>query len=323
MYSWSESPANLSTKRPWRVGTATPSISTIRPIRQNLWADGGTKLTATFPTAIPSYSNPTASMTLGSAGHDALHANANDDIIAIASKMGKGSSLPNTAGVLRVTNAGTLSTGWGLVQTADIGLGVIGTQHIAGSQITSALIANDTILDADINSAAGIAVSKLAAMANKSLLTSNGTTNSASASPTVSGSFTAEAGLNAGTTGAATGEVKTSSHAKIGGTMFPGGQTTWGYVVLANNTAVAASATLDLGNRNGRMTIWNNTTAEVVQVYTKGGFGSVVVFSAISTGFVVGSDTGTTTAIYWDGSTYRIKNRSAGSQNYAVMLEGA
>jgi hypothetical protein len=75
-------------------------------------------------------------MTLGSAGHDALHANANDDIIAIASKLGKGSSLPNIAGVMRVTNAGTLSTGWGQIVSGDITDGTIATVDMAANAVS-------------------------------------------------------------------------------------------------------------------------------------------------------------------------------------------
>jgi hypothetical protein len=59
-------------------------------------------------------------MTLGSADHVALHSNVNDDVIGLATKLGIGASPPNTAGVLRVTNTGTQSTGYGLVQTGDV-----------------------------------------------------------------------------------------------------------------------------------------------------------------------------------------------------------
>ena len=90
-------------------------------------------------------------MTLGSADHVALHSNVNDDVIGLATKVGKGASVPNTAGVLRVTNTGTQSTGFGLVQTADIGL----------LQVTAAQIANDTITAAQI-AAGGVGASEVA-----------------------------------------------------------------------------------------------------------------------------------------------------------------
>lgn len=77
-------------------------------------------MTAQFPTVIPVYTNPTSSMTLGSADHVALHSNVNDDVIALATKQGIGASLPNVAGVMRVSNAGTLTTVWGPVVNADV-----------------------------------------------------------------------------------------------------------------------------------------------------------------------------------------------------------
>lgn len=41
-----------------------------------------------FPTTLPLYSNPTAAMTLGEAVHDQLHTLVNNDVVAIATKVG-------------------------------------------------------------------------------------------------------------------------------------------------------------------------------------------------------------------------------------------
>lgn len=121
-------------------------------------------MAAQYPTIVPVYSNPTASMTLGSADHVALHSNINDDVVALATKAGKGASLPNTAGVWRVTNTGTQSTGWGLIQTADIGLLQITAALMAADTITAAQIAANAVDTAEINALA-VTTAKIAANA--------------------------------------------------------------------------------------------------------------------------------------------------------------
>ncbi len=75
-------------------------------------------MTAQFPTTIPVYSNPTASMTLGSADHAGLHDNVNDDVVQIATKIGSGSSVPSAGTVFRGTGVGT--SGWGALVNADV-----------------------------------------------------------------------------------------------------------------------------------------------------------------------------------------------------------
>jgi hypothetical protein len=142
-------------------------------------------MTAQFPTVVPVYTNPTASMTLGSADHVAQHSNINDDVIGLATKLGKGASLPNTAGVLRVTNTGTQSTGYGLIQTADFGSGVV----------DSAAIANGAIVDADVNASAAVALSKLASTgsANRVVATSTGAAGSFSMQQVASAMIAADA----------------------------------------------------------------------------------------------------------------------------------
>lgn len=66
-------------------------------------------MAASFPTSIPALTNPTASDQLSSATvpHATQHANANDEIEALATKVGTGASTPTTVGdVLTVTGAG-------------------------------------------------------------------------------------------------------------------------------------------------------------------------------------------------------------------------
>jgi hypothetical protein len=67
----------------------------------------------------------------------------------------------------------TTST-WGLVQsTASIGTGAITEEKLASSAVTSTKIADGTIVNADINAGAGIALSKLVAGVSGQIIVAN------------------------------------------------------------------------------------------------------------------------------------------------------
>lgn len=87
-------------------------------------------MAAEFPTSIPTDHNSTGSETLAQAasglGHAALHNDHSDEIVAIATKLGTGSSTPSSGTVLRGTGAGT--SGWGDV---DLTTDVTGTLPVA------------------------------------------------------------------------------------------------------------------------------------------------------------------------------------------------
>lgn len=103
-----------------------------------------------FPTALDSFSNPTASSTTAAVDHAAQHANANDAIEAIEAKLGISASTPAAGKVLRATGTGT--SAWGAVTSADVS-GVTGSGNfvlatsptIAGATLSSAIIANPTL----------------------------------------------------------------------------------------------------------------------------------------------------------------------------------
>lgn len=149
-----------------------------------------------FPTSILSLADAIGSQFLsvffgGSVAHSTGINQMKADLVAAEEKIGTGASTPTAGKLLGATGTGT--SGW------------------------------RTAVDADIDAAAAIAVSKLAAGANKTILTSNGTANSMATSATVSGSLTAEAGLNIGAaTGAGTGEVKASGKFTAGTKIYPG-----------------------------------------------------------------------------------------------------
>lgn len=65
---------------------------------------------ATFPTALPSYSDPTSTNFLNNPPHATQHAANNDDTVAIATKLGTGSSTPVANTTLQ--GNGTGSSTW-------------------------------------------------------------------------------------------------------------------------------------------------------------------------------------------------------------------
>lgn len=219
------------------------------------------------------------------------------------------------------TNSIFTSTGFRQILNADVAAGAA----IAYSKLSL----GTSIVNADIATAAAIAISKLAPMTNKTLFTSNGATNSASASPTVSGSFTAEVGLNAGTTGAGTGEVKTSGAIMAGLAVYPSGQTIVGF--LAGTGSVVAGASAGAGIATTLTGIGPNLYGILHIVDT--GTGSHI-FCDLSPGAVnnggtaikligadfsgAGSDTGTQIAIYLSGGQVTLRNRKGDSSTHNI-----
>lgn len=64
-------------------------------------------MSALFPTSLPLAGSASSSDTLAAAGHTALHNNDRDEIRAVATKIGTGSSTPVSGRVLRGNGAGT------------------------------------------------------------------------------------------------------------------------------------------------------------------------------------------------------------------------
>lgn len=128
-------------------------------------------MTAQFPGSIPTYTNPTAAMTLGSAGHDALHANANDDIVELARKAGTGVSTPDAIYKSLMASAAGV-TDWGYhtsVKFAEVsGTGASGVLEITGipsthrnliikylGRSTAALVADDVNMTFEASATVG------------------------------------------------------------------------------------------------------------------------------------------------------------------------
>lgn len=88
-----------------------------------------------FPGAIPPASAAVTTDTLAAAGHTALHNNDRDEIRALASKLGTGSSTPAAGQVLRSTGAATSL--WGAVSLTTDVTGVL-PQGSGGTGTTSA-----------------------------------------------------------------------------------------------------------------------------------------------------------------------------------------
>lgn len=103
-------------------------------------------MTTAFPGALDTFTNPNAAtdyLNTGAVLHDAQHANANDAVEAIEAKIGTGASTPIVNRLLRGTGTGT--SAWAQVAAGD---------YAAGS-----------IVNADVNSAAAIAATKMASYA--------------------------------------------------------------------------------------------------------------------------------------------------------------
>lgn len=110
-------------------------------------------MTAQFPAAIPIYTNPTASMTLGSADHDVLHSDANDDIVQLATKLGSGATSSVTAlGTALVGTAPGISGWFQVVQGAT--LIVAASNASAASKRLAHYICDGVSDNVEINAAA-------------------------------------------------------------------------------------------------------------------------------------------------------------------------
>lgn len=93
---------------------------------------------ANFPGSLPSIPTSSAAQTLAAAGgigHTALHGLINGEILAIATKMGTGSSTPAAGKVLRGTGVGT--SGWGAV---DLATDITGSLPVANAGLVLATI---------------------------------------------------------------------------------------------------------------------------------------------------------------------------------------
>lgn len=84
-------------------------------------------MSALFPTSLP-LAGTSTNTTLAVAGHLALHNNLQDDVRAIATKLGTGSSTASASQVLRGTGAGT--SAWGQVNLATDVTGLLPTGNI-------------------------------------------------------------------------------------------------------------------------------------------------------------------------------------------------
>lgn len=123
-------------------------------------------MTAQFPTTIPVYSNPTASMTLGSASHDTLHSNVNDDVIAIATKLGSGADIAAANEILVGSGAG--ASLWRKLLNADVD----GSAGIVYSKLalTNGIQTADLVANATARVVQGVAFSGSSASATDVLL---------------------------------------------------------------------------------------------------------------------------------------------------------
>lgn len=87
-----------------------------------------------FPSSIPSYTGFTSSHTLQQDSHAAQHNQEQADVVALATKMGTGSSTPSNATLLRGTGTGT--SAWAQVSAATDVTGILSTAN-GGTGVSS------------------------------------------------------------------------------------------------------------------------------------------------------------------------------------------
>lgn len=136
-------------------------------------------MAGSFPTGVTSYTNPGPSdataTEIGGRSHDEFHADNNDDLEQVMTKLGTGASTATANTVLRGTGAGT--TAFGQIAAADIADNVITATQLATDSVGALELADNAVVNANVDAAAAIAVTKIAHVGAGNVLRSNGTTN--------------------------------------------------------------------------------------------------------------------------------------------------
>jgi hypothetical protein len=190
------------------------------------------------------------------------------DLIAVETKLGTGASTATANTVLRGTGTGTTAFG--------------------------------QVVAADISASAAIAVTQLAAGTNKTLFTSNGSANSMSASPTVSGTLTAETKLGVGA-------------ASLGIRVIGQGLRATGasFLICSNSAA------------NHGLLYVNNLSQGVGAIFSiNGDHDFTELLSGSGTHFSVTAATGSKINVFSDTSNYYCQNGWAGDQTLQVVYVG-
>ncbi len=155
--------------------------------------------------------------------------------------------------------------------------------------------------------------------ANKQVLAGNGSgTTAFTASPTVSGSVTAETGVNVGSaTGAGAGEIRTSAAVKAGGIIYPSGQV--GYGLSYGTASVAQSGTTTVSTNVYGLLLVVDPSSGAYMITSSGP-------ASISTAIInsgaqfdgTGADTGSLWSVYVTVGVITIKNRRSSGGNRTV-----
>lgn len=122
--------------------------------------------------------------------------------------------------------------------------------------------------------------------------------------------------LNVNTTGAGAGDVRASARGIFGGKLHAGSsagiQTAVGVTEGQQDLATSGGTqTFQLGAILGVGIFCDGQSGDIVEVGFGGAAAAVSGRNIRGTGWVVGTDTGTTFAIWWNGTGYEVKNKSA------------
>lgn len=102
-----------------------------------------------FPTSIPTLTNPTTGNNTNSPSHAQQHADANDNIEALCTKLGTGAATPAANRLLTGTGAGT--SDWSKVSPAGTIVGTTDSQTLTNKTLTSPIINTPTINNPSLN----------------------------------------------------------------------------------------------------------------------------------------------------------------------------
>lgn len=244
------------------------------------------------------------------------------------------SKLDATPTANRVLRSNGTTASWGQVATNDMAANTINGDRIADATITSAKLtgasvpagsitttelADGTIMNVDVNAAAAIAVSKLAAGAAKTVL-SGGAPNSFTGSPTLSGGLLVEGALavGPGATGYLNGTVKAQD------AFYPSNQTTLSFSApVASVSLGSGTSTLVIPNsRTAIVLVINHSQGPAAMFSANGGFNTTALLAGSTSAFGTSPALDNKIHLIYNANNYYLYNGYGSAQFVSAMCIG-